>query len=211
MTKLETKQLSHERRIQVLTAAAQVIQERGLNGTRLADIGEVVGMSASNLVYYFDSKEELLSQTIIWAEDYFYTQLYSQLAKLPGPKERLVRLIEFSFPPDKVALSEWGLWLELLVRAVRDPAMSKLGAELEKQWANSILACLQEGINDGAWELEHPKEFALTLAALIDGLAIRVLSGGGVTSRQAVNMCLRLTAEHLGFDPPARARRRSHS
>lgn len=211
MTKVQARELPPERRVQILSSAARVIRERGLEGTRLSDVGNAVGMSASNLMYYFRSKEQLLSETIEWADEAYYDLLFSEFARLPGPKERLVHMIERVFPASSGIPSDWTLWLEVSLRATRDPEFASLGARLDQRWTATLRGLLRDGVRTGDFTLDDVDGFAVMLAALIDGLAIRVLSGFGPTYRQAVNACLRLVAEHLGFEPPPRARRRSLS
>jgi AcrR family transcriptional regulator len=45
-----------ERREALVRAAIDVIAERGLGGTRVADIAERAGISPGHVLYYFDGK-----------------------------------------------------------------------------------------------------------------------------------------------------------
>jgi AcrR family transcriptional regulator len=50
-------QIDHIRRPQILEAAAQVIAERGVSGTRVADVAKRAGTSAPAILYWFGSKD----------------------------------------------------------------------------------------------------------------------------------------------------------
>ena len=50
-------QIDHIRRPQILDAAAEVIAERGIAATRIADVAERAGTSAPAVLYWFDTKE----------------------------------------------------------------------------------------------------------------------------------------------------------
>src|SRR5919201_2307412 len=71
--------IAHLRRPEILGAAAEVIRERGLQNTRIADVAERVGTSAPAVLYYFESKSELLSEALVAAEEGFYAEFEAQL------------------------------------------------------------------------------------------------------------------------------------
>ena len=64
-------QIDHIRRPQILAAAAEVIAERGVSGTRIADVAERAGTSAPGVLYWFDSKDQLLGEALAAAEARF--------------------------------------------------------------------------------------------------------------------------------------------
>src|SRR5262249_50291658 len=57
-------QIDHIRRPQLLRAAADVIVERGLASTRIADVAERAGTSPPAVLYWFRSKDELLAEAL---------------------------------------------------------------------------------------------------------------------------------------------------
>ena len=58
-------QIDHVRRPQILAAAAKVIAERGLAGTRISDVAKRAKTSSPAVLYWFNSKEELLTAALI--------------------------------------------------------------------------------------------------------------------------------------------------
>ena len=78
-------QIDHIRRPQLLAAAADVIAERGLAGTRIADVAERVGTSSAAVLYWFSSKDELLAEALIADEERFADELVTALADIDGP------------------------------------------------------------------------------------------------------------------------------
>lgn len=199
MTKDETRELTADRRIQILSASARVIGERGLDGTRLSDVGEAVGMTASNISYYFGSKERLLSETIEWADETYYSLLFTEFTRLSGPKERLVHMIERVFPKSRALPSDWALWLEVQLRATRDPEFTELGRRLDRRWMSTLTGLVRDGVNAGEFRCDDIDNFVVAFAALVDGLATRVLSGFGPSQKQAVRVCLGFAREQLDF------------
>lgn len=206
-----TPRLTRQRRQQILEAAALVIADRGLCETRVADIGTRAGVSAALVLYYFGSKDRLLTEALTVAEDRFYLETFHELARMESARERLARLIDVSFPPEGRGkadiVSDWVLWIELWSRALRDPEVSKKREALDRRWRDTIAEVVRDGQRSGEFEEVDPGEFSLRLAALIDGLALQVVMGDPACSPQdARRMALESAGGELGFEPePATA------
>src|ERR1700727_2741463 len=60
------------RREQMLRAAIEVIEERGFPETRIADVAARAGTSPALVIYYFKTKDQLLTEARRYAEDAWY-------------------------------------------------------------------------------------------------------------------------------------------
>src|SRR3712207_8203204 len=89
---------TQKRRTQMLEAAAEVIGERGLCDTRIADVARRAGLSPALVVYYFGSKEKLLAEALTYSEDLFSIEAVHELTSISGASGRMVRLIELACP-----------------------------------------------------------------------------------------------------------------
>ena len=119
---------SKDRHREILEAAARVITDRGLAETRISDIAERCGVSPGLILYYFESKDRLLVEALTWANDNFYLTQSRDLRRMQSARDQLDHLITMSVPgllSDSDRLDEWALWVEIWVRALRDPAMAK--------------------------------------------------------------------------------------
>src|SRR6516162_4864427 len=58
-----------QRREQMLLAAIDVIVERGYAESRIADVAERAGTSPALVIYYFKTKDQLLTEAIRFSED----------------------------------------------------------------------------------------------------------------------------------------------
>jgi AcrR family transcriptional regulator len=203
-----TPRLTRQRRQQILEAAALVIADRGLCDTRVADIGARAGVSAALVLYYFGSKDRLLAEALTFAEDRFYLETFHELARLETAPRRLARLIELSFPPagrgGADLAGDWVLWIELWSRALRDPEVALKREALDRRWRDTIIDVVREGQGSGEFADVDPAEFALRLAALIDGLAIQVVMGDpACTPEHARRVSLEAAGRELGFETEA--------
>ena len=194
-----------DRHQEILGAAARVITERGLAETRISDIAEQAGVSPGLILYYFDSKDRLLAEALTFANDQFYLRTSREIRRIPSAKEQLRRLIDLSVPgylPEFGRLDEWALWIEVWVRALRDPEMAKDREVLDQRWRAQLADIVRGGQGSGEFtSTADADELALRLATLIDGLAIQVIMNDPeVSSHRMHRTCMEVAALLLGFE-----------
>ena len=193
-----------DRRQEILAAAAQVITDRGLAETRIQDIAEACGVSPGLILYYFESKDRLLVEALTFANDQFYLRLSREIRKTESARTQLDRLIELSVPgllPEYGFLDEWALWVEIWVRALRDPEMAKEHEVLNRRWRRSIADIVRHGRSTGEFpEGMDADELGTQIGALIDGLAIQVLMDhGDVSPQDMLRVSREVSSKLIGF------------
>ena len=184
------------RRSEILAAAMEVIRERGVNATRIADVAERMGTSAPAVLYYFESKQELLHEALTYAEEQFYDELDGELARIASARDRLVWLTESTLATGDV---DAVLWIELWPQALRDEELAATRETLDRRWRGAIASIIREGQQRGEFTGGDPDELALLAASLLDGLLIQVaLEDREVSSQRAREMCLGVLERELG-------------
>src|SRR3954466_11032436 len=88
------------RRDQMLAAAATLIAERGFSDTRIADVAARVGASPPLVVYYFGTKDKLLTEALRYSEQSFYKAADEMLATTSAIVKRLETLVAWTCLPD---------------------------------------------------------------------------------------------------------------
>ena len=63
----------------MLRAAAEIIGERGFSETRIADVARRSDASPALVIYYFGTKDQLLTEALRFSEDLFYADVAEQL------------------------------------------------------------------------------------------------------------------------------------
>jgi len=189
--------LDHVRRPELLTAAAAVIRQRGLENARVVDVADEAGTSAPSVLHYFASKAELLKEALTSAEERFYEELEIELAGMEGPRERMLKIVQYGAGEgDYDAV----LWMELWARALRDPELAATRAELDGRWRRSIADVVRYGQERGEFGPADPDEFAVLLASLLDGLAVQIaLRDMEVTPDRVRELAVNLAERELGF------------
>src|SRR5579862_1387630 len=169
--------VEHLRKPQIVAAAAKVLYERGLFDTRIGDIAERAGTSSPTILYYFESKDRLLEEAVEHADQEFYERLSTGQARFERAGDKLVHLIEeTSRGPG--GLSDYTLWMEMWVRARRDPTVRSTYFRLDRRERQMIAEIVREGQAAGEFGPDaDPDDFALALSGLMDGLGVQVTLG----------------------------------
>jgi AcrR family transcriptional regulator len=80
------------KRERLVTAAARVLHEQGVERTTLADIAQAADVPVGNIYYYFKTKDQLVSAAID-AHGQGLQVVIEALDRLPTPQERLKGLV----------------------------------------------------------------------------------------------------------------------
>ncbi len=83
-----TRRRSEEKRRQILAAAVDLFNEKGLRGTTLSDVGGAVGLSTNSICYYFRKKDDLAAACFLEAIGVIRA-IVARAAERPTPPERL--------------------------------------------------------------------------------------------------------------------------
>jgi AcrR family transcriptional regulator len=190
------------RREQMLQAAAELIGERGFSETRIADVARRAGVSPALVIYYFSTKDELLTEALRFSERSFYADIAAQLERLRTARERLEMLVRATCIPQREGEipGAWGLWFDLWAQAFRHPQVAKDRVELDQRWRDTIAGVVREGQQSG--EIKRTVDadaFAITFSALVDGLSIQVaLEDPVVDPERAFAIAMAFAARELG-------------
>jgi AcrR family transcriptional regulator len=193
--------VDHLRKPQIVSAAADVLYERGLFDTRIGDIAERAGTSSPTILYYFESKDRLLEEAVDLADREFYARLSEGQGQIQRASDKLVHLIEeTSLGPG--GLNDYTLWMEIWVRARRDPTVRRSYFRLDRRQRDLIAETVREGQQEGEFSREtDPDDFAVVLSGLLDGLGVQVTLGQpDVTPQRMVERCLSLASRELGCE-----------
>jgi AcrR family transcriptional regulator len=192
-------QLAHLRRPEILAAAAEVIGERGVPATRIGDVAERLDTSAPSVLYYFESKAELLREALAFAEERYYSQLADELKEIESAAGRLKWVVESCTAAGDY---EATLWIELWPHALRaDERVARTRETFDRRWRRTIASIIREGQEQGEFGGGDADEIAMLVACLLDGLRIQVvLRDREVSPRRARELCFAMLERELGCE-----------
>jgi AcrR family transcriptional regulator len=188
-------------RERVLRAALEVIAERGFDSTRLADVAERAGVSPALVVYYFKTKDTVLTEAIRLGERSWYEAVDRRLQDRERADDRLEDLVAMTFFSDDGSGEPWSLWLDLWAQSVHHHEVGEVRHEFDAQWRTKIRDLVVDGQRRGEFRKADPDDFAVALSALLDGFAIQIaLEDSEVGADRAFSLTMAFAAEHLGFN-----------
>ena len=201
-----------QRREQMLRAALEVIVERGYAETRIADVAERTGTSPALVIYYFKTRDQLLTEAIRYSEDSWYAEYLRRMEEIPAAAGQLAELVAMICLPgtDPEPRSFWLLWLDLWAFSPRNPGVDTVRRKSDERWRDAIRSIVLAGQEAGEFASVDADDFTITLAGLLDGLAVQIaLDDPEVPPQRAYELAMRFAAGQLGFDwEPAPKQRR---
>jgi len=193
---------AEQRRVRMLEAALEVIAERGFPDTRIADVADRAGTSPALVIYYFTTKDNLLTEAMRFAEDSWYDLGARRMSVIDSAAERLEEIVAMTCLPEADAElpDSWALWLDLWAQSVRHPEVARVREEFDAHWRETITGVVRDGQRSGEFVDVDAGDFVITFSALLDGLAIQIALGDPVVDpARAFEVSMRFASETLGF------------
>lgn len=159
-----------ETRERLLSATIHVLLERGYNGLTTKEVAAQSGLSNGALVYYFESKAEL----VVAATAAVYDEFLERTRRLAHTDEAFQHPVRHYMESAKSVYFEWPFTaaFEVLVVARTDPAlMNRIRPVLEHFWRERDLLWLQVFVRAG---------YTPDVAHLAMELTLNVVRGLGV-------------------------------
>jgi TetR/AcrR family transcriptional repressor of bet genes len=181
-----------KRRRQLITATIKCISQRGLGSTTMAEVAKEAGLSQGIVNLHFQSKENLLNQTLQYLADE-YEELFKKALAVSGPgaAEKLLALMQHDLKPsicDRKKLAVWfAFWGE--VKAV--PNYQKICAEYDQGYDDVITELCEEIIAEGNYREISAKEVCDALSSMTDGLWLSCLINPKTWDRAAALAAVR--------------------
>ncbi|WP_199815511.1 TetR/AcrR family transcriptional regulator [Streptomyces griseus] len=191
-----------ERREELLRAAVEQIEARGVAAVRIADVASVLGVSNALVLYHFSTKEKLVAAAFTQAAEDDLAHLRKLLGRRTTALRRLRAAVRWYAPTGQA--EGWRLWIEGWAVALREPALREVTQDLDRQWKAALTEVVAEGVAAGEFVCPDPAGAALRLTALLDGLAVQMTSYEGAVPRaRALEWVDDALARELGVEREA--------
>jgi AcrR family transcriptional regulator len=170
-----------ERQGEILRAAVEQIEERGVAAVRIADVAQALGVSNALVLYHFSTKEKLVAAAFAYAAEADLARLRELLGRRTSALRRLRAAVRWYAPTGQA--KGWRLWIEGWSAALREPALREVTRDLDRQWKAALAEVVADGVAAGEFTCPDPAATALRLTALLDGLAVQLTAYGGTVPR----------------------------
>jgi AcrR family transcriptional regulator len=194
--------MAEQRREQMLRAALEVIIERGYPDTRVTDVAERAGTSPALVIYYFKTRDQLLTEALRYSEDAWYEAGNRRIASIGSAAGRLEEIVAMTCLPDRddPAANSDLLWLDLWAQSARNPGVAAVRQKFDERWRETFRALVLAGQASGEFAAVDADDFAIALSALLDGFAVQMALGDPqVGAERAFELTMRFAAAQLGF------------
>jgi AcrR family transcriptional regulator len=193
----------------ILDAACEIIAEEGIDEVRIARVATRARASSGLVHHYFSTREELLEQALVHSFERAGDDRFGDPSHpAPGTATETFGLaIRESLPFPGEAEREWVLWVELWLRAVREPDLREVAAKLYDRYRRWLATMIRAGAKSGEFTLDRDADEIADIAmALLDGAGIRVMVADPAMDVEAARALVAGSlAPLLGVEPEALA------
>ena len=180
------------RRQQLVDATIKCIARKGLGGTTLADVAGEAGLSQGIVNLHFDSKDNLLTETLRYLAEDYDQQFMLTLARTTGSAaNKLLALMDMDLRPsicDRQKLAVWfAFWGE--VKAV--PTYQKICAARDDKYHNVMIELVSEIIDEGRYENVDAQVVTEALSSMTDGMWLSCLINPKTFNRKTARYAVR--------------------
>lgn len=192
--------VDHDARREALADALMRLVERdGVERVSMRAVAAEAGWSTGVLAHYFADKDALLTYAFELVAERVIARAGARAAAA-GPGRAAVRaVLAEALPADAPRRREARLWFAYLERARTAPAMAAVARRRYDAWTEALAQALRGAGADPSGATAA----AVTLLALVDGLAVRALADPRRMLRRAQEEALDAALDRLL--PPARA------
>lgn len=164
------------RRQQLIDATIKCISRKGLGSTTLGDVAKMAGLSQGIVNLHFNSKENLLNETLRYLSQEYRSRFAQVLERSPpSAAEKLLALMEMDLGPaicDRRKLAVWfAFWGE--VKAV--PTYQKICEAHDLSYSAQLIELCQNIIDEGGYRDIDAETVTDALSAMTDGLWLSYL------------------------------------
>lgn len=201
-------------RERILEAACDLVAAEGIDNVRIARVAMRAGASTALVHHYFSTREELLERALLHSFEQVADERFAPEADADGdgsaPRSATAALaaaIEECLPVPGRLERDWVLWVELWLRAAREPELRPLAARLYERYHEWLAGVISAGVASGEFSAPANLDVLTDRAmAMLDGLGLRALLRDPTMDIEAARrQVAELLAPELGIDAEALA------
>jgi len=159
------------RRQQLIDATIKCISKKGLGGLTLADVANEAGLSQGIVNLHFNSKDNLLNETLRFLAEDYDTQFMQTLEKSsPGAAETLLALMEMDLKPAVCDRKKLAVWFAFWGEVKTVPNYQEICAAYNDKYKEIVRELCERIISEGNYVGLNAKTVTNALSSLTDGL-----------------------------------------
>ncbi len=189
-----------DRKSRILDAAERCFVRNGFHKSTMQDVAAECGMSPGNLYRYFPSKDAIVAGLAERDRDLFNAD-FVKLLNAPDLSAAFVAIGRRHMVDEPRAKTI--MMLEIWAEACRNPRMAEICSGMDLQ----VMACMTEFItlmraSEGAEGIGTPREVAVLIMAMADGLFRRRATDPSFAPAEAFALMLPIVSRMIGAKLP---------
>jgi len=135
-----------ETRERIIAKAAELFNQRGLEGTSMADLMEATGLEKGGIYRHFPSKEAVAAEAFDYAWEAAFQERTRDLDSIPGSVERLKHLID-NFVERRSSIPGGCPLLNTAIEADDgNPVLRERARQALGKWQDLLISVVNQGI-----------------------------------------------------------------
>lgn len=164
------------RRQQLIDATMKCIAKKGMSNMTLGDVAAAAGLSAGIVNLHFDSKDNLLNETLRFLADEYKSQFDRTLERFgPDPADQLLALMALDFRPSICDRRKIAVWFAFWGEVKSRPAYRKICDESDRYYDAVVANLCDAIITDGGYTGITAAVASDALTSMTNGLWLSLL------------------------------------
>ncbi len=160
-----------QRRQQLIDATVKCIARNGMGSTSIGDVAKEAGLSQGIINLHFESKENLLNETLKSISDEYKAQFDKTFASGgDSPAEKLRALMELDFRPSICDRRKLAVWFAFFGEVKSRPAYLKICERHDDHYDDAVRSLCEDIIAEGKYRGVTAASVTTILAATTNGL-----------------------------------------
>jgi len=165
-----------ERRQQLIDATMKCIARKGMGKTTLGDVAKEAGLSQGIVNLHFESKENLLNETLRYIADDYKSQFNRALEKSgPDAADRLHALMELDLRPSILDRRKLAVWFAFWGEVKSRPRYREVCEQSDEYYDEVLSSLCNEIIADGSYKNVSAAAVATVLTSVTNGMWLSYL------------------------------------
>lgn len=196
--------MAEDARERILEAACDLIAAEGIDDVRIAKVAMRAGASTALVHHYFSTREELLEQALLHSFELAGDERFAEgEGEGASATAKLAAAIEECLPQPGRFERDFVLWVELWLRAARNPELRPFAAQLYERYRDWLSGVIEAGVQNGEFERPADLDDLVSRAmAILDGTGLRaLLRDPAMDLARARRLVAELLGAELGIEP----------
>lgn len=164
------------RRQQLIDATIKTISRKGLGGLTLGDVAREAGLSQGIVNLHFESKDNLLNETLRYLADDYNSQFRTTYEKSgPDAAAKLLALMEMDLKPSVCDRKKLAVWFAFWGEAKAVPTYQKICDAYDKGYDETMLELCSDIIGEGGYRHVDAQTVTDALSSMTDGIWLSIL------------------------------------